>query len=297
MTVCVAAICEGRIVGASDRMLTAGDIEFEPEQSKIFQLTTSVGCMIAGDSALQAEILPRLRSEIHQRIDIDPENWWLIRDVAALYFHHYAEVKKARIERQLLSPLGLTHESFLSRQKELSPELVMRLSTDMVNFGMPDVETIVCGIDPEGPHIYVVRNSGISCLDQVSFAAVGSGAWHASSQLMFAGHTRMRLMPATLFLVYAAKKRAEVAPGVGVGTDMFIIGPALGNYLEVGTHVLNELESCYQSIRDEATKTREAADTRIATYVEQLTGAAAAPQEQSSPTILDAGTSGIPPSE
>ena len=37
VTVCVAAICEGNsyLIGASDRMLTTSDIEFEPQQSKI----------------------------------------------------------------------------------------------------------------------------------------------------------------------------------------------------------------------------------------------------------------------
>lgn len=57
MTVCVAAISQSStgtglmITGASDRMLTAGDIEFEPEQSKIQPLTNSIALMLAGDSA------------------------------------------------------------------------------------------------------------------------------------------------------------------------------------------------------------------------------------------------------
>jgi hypothetical protein len=36
MTVCAAAMCEqaGIVIGAADRMITSGDIEFEPPQTK-----------------------------------------------------------------------------------------------------------------------------------------------------------------------------------------------------------------------------------------------------------------------
>ena len=58
MTVCVAAICErGMVVSVSDRMITAGDIEFEAPQRKVWHLTTSVCVMSAGDTTLQAEIM------------------------------------------------------------------------------------------------------------------------------------------------------------------------------------------------------------------------------------------------
>jgi hypothetical protein len=43
---------------------------------------------------------------------------------------------------------------------------------------------------------------------------------------MLAGHSPFSSSPETLLLTYLAKKRSEIAPGVGKGTDMFIIGPA-----------------------------------------------------------------------
>lgn len=33
MTICIAAICEGYIIGASDRLITSGDIQFLPAQA------------------------------------------------------------------------------------------------------------------------------------------------------------------------------------------------------------------------------------------------------------------------
>jgi hypothetical protein len=70
MTVCIAARAKmipkagdtvGQpvdvIVAAADRMLTAGDVQFEPSAgTKIFTLSSSIFMMTAGDAALQAEI-------------------------------------------------------------------------------------------------------------------------------------------------------------------------------------------------------------------------------------------------
>ncbi len=126
----------------------------------------------------------------------------------------------------------------MSRQQEMAPELVRQLATELINFVPPRVATIFAGIDAFGAHIYSAQNGDVTCQDGVGFAAIGAGYWHADSQFMFAGHTRTRPMPETLLLSYSAKKRAEVAPGVGEGTDMFFIGPALGSYTLVGEHVL-----------------------------------------------------------
>ena len=59
MTVCVALLSDDKrsVVGISDQMVTAADIQFEPPQAKIFPITTSIVIMTAGDSSFNAEIL------------------------------------------------------------------------------------------------------------------------------------------------------------------------------------------------------------------------------------------------
>lgn len=138
-------------------------------------------------------------------------------------------IKSKHAEIRALGPLSLTMDSFIKRQKEMTPEIVKDLTSAIVNFDMPEIEAIVTGIDGTGTHIYVVTNSGVECRDAIGFAAIGIAYWHANSQFMFAGHNRMRPLPETLLLTYAAKKRAEVAPGVGSGTDMFTTGAASRN--------------------------------------------------------------------
>lgn len=58
MTVCIVTMTRsGTVLGAADRMKTAGDAEYEPETSKIFKITNSIAAMTSGDSAFQGEIL------------------------------------------------------------------------------------------------------------------------------------------------------------------------------------------------------------------------------------------------
>ena len=84
MTVCIAAICRnGVVLGASDRMLTAGDVQFEPEREKIFPLTTSIVALTAGDASLQDELMSKLRVEIDRRIDAE-KRWLTVQEVAEL---------------------------------------------------------------------------------------------------------------------------------------------------------------------------------------------------------------------
>lgn len=287
MTVCVAAICnQHTIIAASDRMLTAGDVQFEPQQSKIVTLSSSIAALSAGDSGMQAEIFQLVRHDVARRIEADPENWWTVREVAELYSRHCSYVRLRRAESAILAPLGLTADSYLSRQQQLSPTLVQQIATELINFAAPNVAAIIAGVDPSGAHIYVAENATITCHDTVGFAAVGAGYWHADSQFMFAGHTRARPMPETLLLTYSAKKRAEVAPGVGAGTDMFMVGPTLGSYLPIGEHVLDELEAIYQTTQEAIRSAEQDAESMVNAYVEELT-AASTPKDQVAATEDD----------
>lgn len=232
MTVCVAAICnhnQGIIFGASDRMLTAGDIEFEPAQTKLWHLTASIVAMSAGeDMSMQMEILYDVQQEVSKKVAADRSKWLNVRDVANMYRAFYNEARLKRSAADILAPLGLDHQSFLLSQKDMSKDLISQLATELINFETPDLETIFAGVDETGAHLYIAHNAHISCRDGVGFAAIGAGAGHADSQFMFAKHTRSKPIPETILLVYSAKKRAEIAPGVGKETDMFTVGPELG---------------------------------------------------------------------
>jgi len=76
----------------------------------------------------------------------------------------------------------------------MSPELVRDLSSQLQTFELyAPVAAIICGMDKDGAHIYVARNSQIENRDWIGFAAIGAGDWHSNSQFMLAKHTREKL--------------------------------------------------------------------------------------------------------
>lgn len=119
--------------------------------------------------------------------------------------------------------------------------------------------------------------------DSIGFAAIGVGRGHASSQFMFAAHTRFRPGPETLLLAFSAKKRAEVAPGVGRDTDMFIIGPELGSSKSIGEHVLVSLERIYKTSQKKEQSARKKAEKSINEYLTQLGSEQTTKTQEASP--------------
>ncbi|MEK6644565.1 MAG: hypothetical protein AABZ08_11715 [Planctomycetota bacterium] len=272
-------------------MLTAGDIQFEPERSKLRQLTGSIVAMTAGDSDIQDEILQNVYRDIQARITAEPTNWWKVEDVAELHRKYYNKALLTRAENAYLSPLGLTYDTFITRQNELDSALIRDISKELLNYPALGVSTIFAGKDEYGAHIYEADNGDIRCHNSVGFAAIGAGSWHAMSQMMFAGHTRYKPLPETLLLTYAAKRHAEVAPGVGTGTDMVYHGARLGSILIVGDHVLKKLDDIYKTSRKQIRAASTRAEKRIKSYVEELGKTAANQNQEGAP----AGEDGPPP--
>ena len=63
VTVCIAAMCDENIIFAvSDQMLTAGDIQFQPQHMKAIDVTTSILALIAGDAGRSEEHTSELQS-------------------------------------------------------------------------------------------------------------------------------------------------------------------------------------------------------------------------------------------
>jgi hypothetical protein len=258
-------------------MLTAGDIQFQPPTAKIFPITTAITILTAGDASIQGEILQRVLVDVYARIASDPDNWWRVADVANLYYDHYKEIWSEHAENEVLAPLGLTYDTYYEKQKGMDSQLVRQIATELLNYELrTEVQAICCGIDSSGSHIYMVDGRGTNCEDYVGFAAIGIGMNHAESQLMFAQHSELSSPEETTLLVYAAKKRAEVAPGVGDATDMVVLGPNLGQTSFLNETILRELESIYNEEHQKMEQARQQSKSRIYQYVEEFGKTAAA---------------------
>jgi len=240
------------IVGASDRMITAGDdIEYEPEQTKAFSFHPHVVALVSGDASEQFEICLRIKAAYLSR-NIGPH----VGAIAQAYANEFAALRRRRAEESILQPLGLDIKKFVDGQHKLPSESVKEIMILLQQSGMEDA-VIITGMDSTGPHIYVVSDPGQAVMQTgVGFAAVGIGNRHAESQFMFARYSSQSSFARALFLTYSAKKRAQTAPGVGEFTDMFTIIPAPNMGFQFIPHpVVGELDAIY---RDTLTKAKEA---------------------------------------
>jgi 20S proteasome alpha/beta subunit len=282
VTVCVAAMCRDMLVGASDRMLTAGDVEFEPNQAKVWTFSRSIVALVAGDATIQGELLLEVSKEVQQWINSEPNNWVNVKDVASLYCKQYRTLLRKHAEAEILHPLGLDIPSFLTTQTKMRRELIEDIVQKLTTFDFPSIqETIFMGIDNDGPTgaggeklvcppLFATYGSKLSWMNAVGFVAIGGGKIHAESQFMFAGHSQHKNYEDTIQLTLAAKKRAEVAPGVGKLTDMVVIGPGLGTFTTVEEENVKELETIYQEAKLATDKAIESAQTKTKQFIDRL---------------------------
>lgn len=203
-------------VTASDRMITAADVQYEPLQQKIAFFDNTM-ILVAGDIAIHSQAILDTAKEIRGRK-------LLPYDIAQIYGRSVQAINRRHAENQILGPLGLNTDTFLAQQKEPSESFVNTITGQLQNHPPVDSEALVVGTDGERAHIYSVDAYGNDTnLDGVGFGAIGIGAWHAKSRLMQAGHVSARMLAPTLATLFAAKKNAEIAPGVGTYTDINIV--------------------------------------------------------------------------
>lgn len=170
---------------ATDRMITAGDVKYEPMQRKRAEIFPGISILIAGDYAYHSAAIAATYTQAGK--NASPEN------IATIYGQALQVVKRKEAEDLYLAPLGLNTDTFIAQQREMSDSFVATLREQMQNHRSEDVGAIVIGGQTYGENravrIFEVNTQGIvSCHDDVGFSAIGSGAWHAKSRLMQAGY-------------------------------------------------------------------------------------------------------------
>jgi hypothetical protein len=247
VTVCVACLCAwtygpndiGRAaVTASDREITAGDIEYEPPQFKVSFQTKRAIILIAGDYPTHTEALQQTGRTIANTSEDHPAT------IAEIYASSLRQVKFKHACDIYLGPLGLTSDVFLSNSG-ISNEIVISLANQVQSYSGQPTEAIVVAADDTATHLYLIdSDSKVTCQDDVGFVAIGIGSWHAKSLLMQAKYFNRTNFAAALSLAFSAKKRAEIAPGVGRATDMFIVNKT--GWAPVAAELHAIIESSYQ---------------------------------------------------
>ena len=273
-------------------MLTAGDVQFEPSVPKLRFLTNSIAAMVAGDANLQAEIIGEVWIGIREHIDKNPTRWMTVKEMASMYKRECDKAIRELAERRILSPFGISLREFMLRQKEFSTDFVKDIGTELLNFEAPGIQAIIAGCDDAGPHIYTVSNDSFECHDAVGFAAIGMGQDHANSQMMALNHTFRHSLADTLRAVFFSKKRAEIAPGVGPNTDMFVaIG--VGGLSMLAENVQAELEKRYAEEKRRQAKVADSTRAKINQFVQAILDKPSSSEQAQLPAPTDTGSPAI----
>lgn len=225
MTVCIAALCSAEngvsknVIVASDRMVTLGGfMEFEHQISKISKLTDKSVILVAGDTYRGSKVV----DVVKDRLAEIPDN--KIQNIANWVTKVYSECRDELIETEIFKTRGFTKKEFYENyQTKLLPQLAFQLDQQVITYDF-GVQLIVAGVDELGSHAFAIYNPGNSIdIHQIGYVAIGSGTLHATQSLIGFGHSPAIDLKTTVFCTFASKKRAEVAPGVGKDTDLFII--------------------------------------------------------------------------
>ncbi len=250
MTICIAAICENgkHIVAAADRMVTIPpplNLEFEPPLSKIEIVHRGCVALASGTLPYADDIISSIRTQVASQA---PN----VREICEQLKIAYINFRDQRFEEQFVSTqLGADFKAFRARgglipgYLQVQPGVYQTIVMQAQQFSL-NTDFLITGIDNAGPYMSVITNPGILySTNKLCYAAIGSGATHASISLHLGGQTNKLSLEETLFSVYAAKHAAEVAPGVGVETDMAIV--SLGEVWMCPKPLLDKIKTTYDS--------------------------------------------------
>jgi hypothetical protein len=177
-----------------------------------------------------------------------------------------------------LEPLGLNEHSFIDKQQYMTPQTVYDTTLKLQSSRL-DVEAIVVGCDdPNLAHIYTVNGKGlVMCHDDICFAAIGTGAQHAKSQFMLSKYPKIVNYYSALPIVYAAKRRAEAAPGVGKDADYYLVTKQ--GWAPVAPPAIAALDTVYSKLERTVSEIYDEAALSVQKAIEELKGVPEIPVE------------------
>src|SRR5262245_6404671 len=100
------------VLGASDRMITTGDIQYEPPVRKIYTLTRSIFALGSGDASANTEIVSHAAAAISDRLAKDT-SWVRVEEAAGIVSQQVVAYRRRIAERTVLAAFGLTFDQFI----------------------------------------------------------------------------------------------------------------------------------------------------------------------------------------
>lgn len=221
MTICIAALSDGGkgLVVASDRMATSpvGGMSYEwqtEDINKIVPLPMNGFVMMAGNDSLGLGIIQAsLKVLKEKKIE-------RIEDAVEVFRLEYQKSRLNNFVQVMLEPRGFTLANYYEYHTRLAKELRDMIDDQMGKWsGLVDL--IVVGQNPgDSFHLYSIGTPGVvTSHDATGYICIGSGGPHAMYHIIGSGYKKALDSGSVRKTVEEAKKKSEVAPGVGSMTD------------------------------------------------------------------------------
>jgi len=250
MTQLVATLCEGgnKAIAVSDRMLSTSDmtLTFERDEPKI-EIITNKSLVLTAGTIDEPDLIRDVKQKARGKERI--------RDIADLFKEAYKDLRCKHIEDEILNPLaGLnTFREYNERQRILHDSMVFDLNERIRKYDV-GLALLLVGLDDQKGHIISIMNPGMwKNFDNLGFLYLDMGERHADNVFAWYQYTLGIPLNDALYISFEAKKKSEVAGGVGQSTDMMIIDDDGIKVVEEAT--IDKLEEIYNE-REEARRRR-----------------------------------------
>ncbi len=239
MTQLIGAICDDgkKVITLSDRMVSTGDmtLAFEHPRIKAMVITQKSVVMTAGtvhepDLLRQAKERAKGKERIVEIADI-------LKEV-------YQEFREEHVVDEVLRPLAgiKSFAEWHGKQRSLHDGLVMDLNQGIANYRL-GLSLLLAGVD-NGGHLIRIDDPGIyRSFDSLSYCCIGMGDRHADNVYAWYKYSSAFPLVEALYIGFEAKKRSEMAGGVGKLTDILIMDT--NGIKEICPGTINILEEIY----------------------------------------------------
>ena len=248
MTQLIGAICENgkKVIVLSDRMITTSDLTlaFEHEVPKAEIIANNAIALTAG-TIHEPEVIKSVRE------DFKGTHKPSIIDIARKLSEHFSNTRLFRIRDEILRRAGFNSlNEYYNSQGHLHDEVVLRLQRKIEEYRL-DLHILLAGVDSRA-HLYYICDPGTwRSFDPLGFCCIGQGDRHAEPVFAFYNYTPSLKEQEVLYIAFEAKKRSEMAGGIGKQTDVWIIDE--GGVYEVENETIKQLEEIFE---DRNTSTR-----------------------------------------
>jgi len=255
MTQLIGVICENgkNVITLSDRMVSTGDMTLAFEHPRMKAVAISQRSVVMTAGTLHEPDLPRQAKERSKGKD-------RIIEIADVLKEVYQEFRDKHVVDEVLRPFAgiKSFSEWHAKQRGLHDGLVMDLNQCITNYRL-GLSILLAGVDKIGHLIRIDDPGTYRSYDSLSYCCIGMGDRHADNVFAWYKYSSTFKLNEALYIGFEAKKRAEMAGGVGRSTDILLIDE--NSIQEISSDTIKILEEVYND--RESKSERAGFDERI----------------------------------